>query len=256
GERMTRGRWISLAVGTAIAMAVAVSVSLATGTRRGPAAPKLANPRASEGGSPYNSTRRIPTATLKGSPYEAVRRPFQGRQNGETTARGDLEKTVAAMEERLARTPADVASAVTLADALLRQTRVTGNAGLAMRAESALNTALAGEPANYNARRMLAAVYLSQHRFTDAIREAQRCREIRSDDAWGYGVLGDANIELGNYEDAFDAFDRMTQLRPDAASYARASYARELQGDLDGALRLMTMAAEATAPQDPEALAW
>jgi tetratricopeptide (TPR) repeat protein len=172
------------------------------------------------------------------------------------TARGDLEKTIAAMSERLAATPTDSTAAVALADALLRQTRVTGNAGLAMRAESALKTVLADEPMDYPARRMLATVYLSQHRFRDAIREADRCLGQRSGDAWIYGVIGDARIELGEYDEAFDAFERMTALRPDAASYARASYARELQGDLDGALRLMTMAAAATAPQDAESLAW
>ena len=48
----------------------------------------------------------------------------------------------------------------------------------------------------------------------------------------------------------------MMQLRPSAAAYARAAYARELQGDLDGALRLMQMAADATSPHDPESQAW
>jgi tetratricopeptide (TPR) repeat protein len=220
---MTGGRWVSLAVGTAIATAIAVFFSQ----------------------QPVVSTRRAGRPPREGGPIRSA-----------TTARGDLEKSVAAMEERLARTPSDVASAVALADALLRQTRVTGNAGLAMRAEAALNAALVSAPDDYDARRMLAAVYLSQHRFVDAIREARRCREIRSEDAWVYGVLGDAHIELGNYQNAFDAFDRMIALRPDAASYARASYARELQGDLHEALRLMQMAAEATTPQDAESLAW
>jgi len=173
-----------------------------------------------------------------------------------TTSRGDLDRTVATMNERLNRNPSDAAAAVALADALLRQTRVTGNAGLASRAESALKAVLADEPIDYGARRMLAAVYLSQHRFGDAIREADRCRTMRARDAWLEGVLGDAHLELGEYDAAFDAFDRMTAARPDAASYARASYARELQGDLAGALRLMRMAAEATPPQDPESLAW
>src|SRR5215831_20294336 len=50
------------------------------------------------------------------------------------TARADLDRTIAAMERRLAAAPADAAAAVALADALLRQTRVTGNAGLAGRA--------------------------------------------------------------------------------------------------------------------------
>ena len=46
--------------------------------------------------------------------------------------------------------------------------------------------------------------------------------------------------------------ERMAALKPNAASYARSSYARELQGDVDGAIERMRMAAEATGAQDPE----
>ena len=172
------------------------------------------------------------------------------------TSRADLDRTVKTMTARLAARPTDSTAAIALADALLRQTRVNGNAGLAMHAEFALKTVLDHDRDDYDARRMLAAVYLSQHRFRDAIGEAERCRAMRASDAWVYGVLGDAHIELGDYPEAFDAFDRMTALRPNAAAYARASYARELQGDLDGALRLMQMATDATSAQDAESLAW
>ena len=172
------------------------------------------------------------------------------------TSRADLDRTVKTMTARLTARPTDSTAAIALADALLRQTRVNGNAGLAMHAEFALKTVLDHDRDDYDARRMLAAVYLSQHRFRDAIGEAERCRAMRASDAWVYGVLGDAHIELGDYPEAFDAFDRMTALRPNAAAYARASYARELQGDLDGALRLMQMATDATSAQDAESLAW
>jgi tetratricopeptide (TPR) repeat protein len=103
---------------------------------------------------------------------------------------------------------------------------------------------------------MLAAVQLSQHRFRDAIRTAERALQARRDDAWLRGVLGDAHLELGQYEEAFAAFETMGRLRPDASAYARASYARELQGDWDGAIDFMKMALEATSARDPESLAW
>ncbi len=48
----------------------------------------------------------------------------------------------------------------------------------------------------------------------------------------------------------------MLRRRPDAAAYARASYARELRGDLPGAIEMMKMALEATSARDPESLAW
>jgi tetratricopeptide (TPR) repeat protein len=134
--------------------------------------------------------------------------------------------------------------------------RVSSDAGLPMKAERVLRTVLAGDEDRYDARRMLATVLLSQHRFREAIREAERCLQMRQNDAWTHGVIGDARMELGDYDGAFAAFDRMMKIRPDAASYARVSYARELRGDLSSALRLMTMALEATGPNDPESLAW
>jgi tetratricopeptide (TPR) repeat protein len=103
---------------------------------------------------------------------------------------------------------------------------------------------------------MLSVVYLSQHRFAEALTEAQAAQKLRPADAWNYAIAGDAQLELGKYEDAFDSFDRVMELRPDAGAYARVAYARELQGDLDGALTLMRMSAEATSREDIEGLAW
>lgn len=173
-----------------------------------------------------------------------------------STSRADLERTIATMRKKVAKAPNNAPAAVMLADALLRQTRVSGNAGLAREAERVLLGVLSHDSERYDARRMLAAAYLSQHRFADSLREAERCRTIRSDDAWVWGVIGDAHIERGEYNEAFDAFDRMAAIKPTAAAYARVSYARELRGDLPGALQTMRMAAEATSAHDPESLAW
>jgi tetratricopeptide (TPR) repeat protein len=83
-----------------------------------------------------------------------------------------------------------------------------------------------------------------------------RCRDQRPADPVSYGVIGDAHLELGDYDEAFDAFDRMVTLRPNAASYARVAYAREIQGDLAGALQTMRLAAAASEGGDVEATAW
>jgi tetratricopeptide (TPR) repeat protein len=172
------------------------------------------------------------------------------------TSRADLDRRVSDAERRLKRQPDDVAAAMLLADALLRQTRVTGNVGLSMRAELVLRHALEADPGNYDVNRMLATVYLSQHRFRDAIAAAERNRRARPYDPVNDGVIGDGHLELGEYDQAFDAFDRMMARRPGAPSYARVAYARELQGDLPGARHAMALAADATAPQDREGLAW
>ena len=182
--------------------------------------------------------------------------PMLGAPGAATTSRDDLTRTITDMESRLSAEPDDAAAAVTLADALLRQTRVIGNAALALRAERTLERVLVRQPGHHHARRMLAAVQLSQHRFREAIQTAERALQARRNDAWLQGVLGDAQLELGQYEQAFAAFETMGRLRPDAASYARASYVRELQGDWGGAIDFMKMALEATSARDPESLAW
>jgi tetratricopeptide (TPR) repeat protein len=173
-----------------------------------------------------------------------------------TTSRADLARTVKTMTARLDDEPADTTAAVALAEALLRLARVDNDPSAAVRAERALRRALDGKPHDYLARRELGAVLLSQHRFREAIAEASAARVDRPDDVWNDGVLGDAHLELGEYEQAFDAFDRMVAKRPSAAAYARVSYTRELQGDRDGAIRLMAMSLEATSASDPESQAW
>ena len=136
------------------------------------------------------------------------------------------------------------------------QARVSGDAGLAVEAEHALSAVLKQEPLEYEARRMLATVYLSEHRFGEAVREGERLRTQSPLDPWNYGVIGDGRLELGDYEDAFAAFQQMLDLRPSASAYARAFVRLRTARPLSAALDAMRMAADATSPRDPESLAW
>jgi len=182
--------------------------------------------------------------------------PAIGMPGAPPTSAEGLRQRIAEMESRLREHPQDSASAILLADALLRQARVTTDSRPANRAADVLGSALKGDPGQYDALRMLGAVQLSRHRFRDALDVARRARDERPGDAWNYGVVGDALLELGEYDQAFDAFDHMVTLRPSADAYARVSYARELRGDLEGALEVMRMAADATSAHDLEAKAW
>src|SRR5206468_769131 len=80
-------------------------------------------------------------------------------------------------------------------------------------------------------------------------------RVISPSTARNYGVIGDALVELGRYREAFGAFDRMAALKPSLASYARVAHARELLGDVPGAIQAMRLALDAAAGE-PEATAW
>jgi tetratricopeptide (TPR) repeat protein len=66
----------------------------------------------------------------------------------------------------------------------------------------------------------------------------------------------DALVELGDYQGAVDAAQKMVDLRPDTASYSRISYLRALHGDTQGAIEAMKMAAGSANPGNPESIAW
>jgi tetratricopeptide (TPR) repeat protein len=182
--------------------------------------------------------------------------PAVGMPGAPRTSADGLRQRIGDMEQRLREQPHDAGAAVLLADALLRQSRATNDGRPANRAGEVLKAVLKEAPAQYDALRMLGAIYLSQHRFQDALDVARRARDLRPTDAWNYGVMGDALVELGEYDRAFDAFDTMATMRPHAAAYARVAYGRELRGDLDGAVQAMQMAGQATPVGDPEAQAW
>jgi tetratricopeptide (TPR) repeat protein len=69
------------------------------------------------------------------------------------------------------------------------------------------------------------------------------------------GTIVDAQVELGRYDDAGRTLQRMLDEKPSLASYARASYYRELHGDLGGAAAAMRLAVEAGG-QAPENVAY
>lgn len=176
--------------------------------------------------------------------------------SAQTTTRAGLEAVIESSRQRVAADVGDGEAAVRLADALMRMARVSADASLPIEAERVLRATLRHSSSDYMARRMLSVVYLAQHRFEDALSEATKAQKLRPADAWNYAIAGDALLELGRYEEAFDSFDKVMERRPDAGAYARAAYARELQGDLDGAVQLMKMSAEATSRNDSEAMAW
>jgi tetratricopeptide (TPR) repeat protein len=199
----------------------------------------------------------VSRGTAASSAADTIRMaPAVGMPGAPPTSAEGLHQRVADMEARLAGHPDDAGAAILLADALLRQARAATDGRAANRAGEVLTAVLKESPGQYEALRLLGAVHLSRHRFKDALELGRRARDQRPDDAWNYGVMGDALLELGEYDQAFDSFTKMVALRPGADAYARVSYARELQGDLPGALKIMRLAENATSAHDSEAKAW
>ena len=101
----------------------------------------------------------------------------------------------------------------------------------------------------------LGSLALIRHEFAEALRYGHRAERLLPGSSRPYGVIGDALVELGRYDEAFAAFDHMVSLRPSLASYSRVAYARELVGDREGAVGAMELALGSAAGQ-PEPTAW
>lgn len=145
---------------------------------------------------------------------------------------------------------------VELATAAMEQARATGDVAWYARAEAAVTSLLARDPTSLEGLRLQAWVLGGQHRFEAAARAAREALAQAPADAMSHGVLGDALVELGDYDGAERAFDRMMELRPGTAAYARVAYLRELRGDPDGALEALRLAARSASPNAPLAAAW
>ncbi len=137
----------------------------------------------------------------------------------------------------------------------LQKARETGDPAFYSKAEGVLRRALELDPQNFRTLTGIGSLALSRHQFHQALDWGKRAQPLNPYNAGIYGVIGDAQVELGNYPDAFAAFQRMVDLRPDLTSYARISYARELQGNRPGAIEAMQAAVDAGA-LNSEAVNW
>jgi len=171
------------------------------------------------------------------------------------TAGGVTASTVADLEEQARVRPRDSSVLVQLAFAYQLRWRETADASFLPRSEAALRRALRVTPDDPYAVLGLGSLALIQHEFREALRYGRRAERLLPGSARPYGVIGDALVELGRYDEAFDAFERMVSLRPSLASYARVAYARELTGDRPGAIEAMQLALDAAAGQ-PEPTAF
>jgi tetratricopeptide (TPR) repeat protein len=161
--------------------------------------------------------------------------------------RSTAESQVQALEQSVRNHPDDARALTQLAAAYTQRSRETGDPAFYALADTAVSRALAAEPADVNAIIVAGAVALAKHDFERALALGEEARAINPDVVASYGVVTDALVELGRYEEATVAAQEMIDRRPDFASLSRASYLRELHGDLDGAVEAMQQAADAAA---------
>lgn len=169
-----------------------------------------------------------------------------------------IDSTVAGHERRVAQQPNDFFRLRELAGAYLTRQRERGDIADAVRAEEAARKSLALNPSRTNASAgiRLAQAMLAQHRFPEALAMAEAAAKA---DPKAERLVIDVQLELGDYDAATQAMQRVTAETDDMNLLALRARFAEIQGKPDQSLALMREAAQLAdyRPDMPaEVVAW
>ncbi|GHB56363.1 hypothetical protein GCM10007390_07120 [Persicitalea jodogahamensis] len=174
------------------------------------------------------------------------------QRTGELSKADEWSRTIEKVDElkaKISKDPNDVKARLQIATIYMAEARITGEHPYYYPAVlKILDGVLSIDPRNFEATTFKASVKMSQHQFAEARDLAEQARQINPDNAYVYGVLVDANVELGDYEQAVAMSDKMQAMKPSLESYSRASYLREIYGNYPGAISAMQLAVDAGLP--------
>jgi tetratricopeptide (TPR) repeat protein len=170
---------------------------------------------------------------------------------------------------RVARDPDDYFNYDKLALGYIRKGRETGDITYYDLAEKSLQKSLELESTHreaISATVHLASVYFAEHRFKDALTFAQKALTFNTGDLSPYATIGDALIEMGEYDQASDAYSKLKEPEGGVVAHkallyldeTRASNLAFFRGDPAGSIEHMRNAAGIAADtQMPrESIAW
>jgi len=158
------------------------------------------------------------------------------------------DRLIYSLQQRLRAKPDDGQSLAYLGNAYLQKARETGDPSYYGKAEQVFEEAIEHDPKNAEALNGMGALCLARHEFQEALSLGKRAAEANPYKAAAFGVISDALVELGRYDEAIATIQKMVNLRPDLSSYSRVSYIRELVGDVQGAIEAMKLAVSAGGP--------
>jgi tetratricopeptide (TPR) repeat protein len=176
--------------------------------------------------------------------------PPLAERKGALATTAEWQKTkekVTELTTKITGHPVDESLRLKLATIYMQEARITLNPYYYQATWKILDGVLKLNPQSFEAYVYKASVAMSLHNFAQAKDLAEKAQSIIPDNAYIYGILVDANVELGNYEEAVKMSDKMQALKPSLESYSRASYLREIYGDYPGAIDAMQMAVDAGA---------
>lgn len=160
-------------------------------------------------------------------------------------SKADAASTIRSLQTRLKALPNDWSAWSNLGALYTAQAHLTADPSYYTKADGAFARSLKIRPQdNASALTGKASLAASRHDFSGALTLAQASEKLDRYNATNLGVTFDALSELGRYPEAFTVLQRMVDLKPGVASYARVSYSYELRGDIEGAEFALTQALE------------
>lgn len=167
------------------------------------------------------------------------------------------ERAIASTTTLVTRTPGDAGAHSRLAMAYARRARETADPQFYALAMESVGQALDLSPNSYEALRAKAWTLLGMHEFSQAAAVAESLNKRAPDDVIVYGLMADAYVELGRYDEAVEATQWMLDLRPgNIPGLTRAAYIRELHGWIEGSIDMMRQAYDRTPYSETENRAW
>lgn len=188
-----------------------------------------------------------PSAVSESAPRLSLRAPGEARP---------IDAEISGLQAKLARQPNEAGLWELLARAWVKKAREAQRPALYAHAQDAAAAALALEPNRPGALEVKALVFQSEHRFRElsTLALSMTTRDPTRADAWA--LLGDAQLELGEYEAAAASYQRMIDLQPGLPAFSRVAYLRFLEGDLAGAREMWAEAIAVGFSKNPEQLAF
>ncbi len=139
-------------------------------------------------------------------------------------------ESVRLFQQRVERNPRDYLSYTVLGRLYLRQAREEGDEGAYAGAEEMLRRALEINPGHASARTYLAVALHAQHRFSAALEEARQALWEKPGNTLALAAIGDAQLELGRYDEAAATYAELERASPSPPVWARLAHLAELNG--------------------------
>lgn len=169
----------------------------------------------------------------------------------------DVDGVIRQLQATLKKSPNEPDHFILLGRAWVRKARETADPGYYLQAEACADFVLDMDPDSALGRGLRAHVWVNEHRFAEAKDLAEQALARSPQDLVALGVLADAQLELGRYDDAESTIQRMVDVKPSLPAYIRAYYVRWLRGDRAQAKKIVRLAIDAGRDgKDREPGAW